>query len=430
MERVRTTDYIVVSLKGRSQGGGIPDDTANKALRKCYLQPGTPGKDLHEHAVPMEVHKDKIKLKTWREGGAGLRGKLVLETSPTEEHRLDHGIVTNNVSMSESSTHRIITLQGQYLFEAVIECKPVPDTSLPTAIPVVLAPSKSHEPLNSIVGKNPEDATLSEILRETSMPATTTTGLARAEVAEETESAPTSPVHTVSAPPTPPNAPMGPKPAASAVASAPRNAESTHKRATRKTTRMKKDGNQKALIDWALQQIATGLGITIEGMQNPSERNGPEADGRKLSVHLLKDLIGIRPVSQLTPIFTPNAQNTGALYAIANGGKALAKKSKYKNLLEDIVEKSKAFADSNTVPTAAPAAPTPRNPKTAATGASHNSAQDASICTLFETGRTADVIAAAFGISVDEVYTSLGRLSATDRPLVQKIRAAVGQTSL
>ncbi|MBP6858935.1 MAG: hypothetical protein KBC33_03865 [Candidatus Pacebacteria bacterium] len=435
MERVRTTDYIVISLKGRSQGGGIPDDTANKALRKCYLQPGTPGKDLYEHAVPMDVHKEKIKLKTWREGGAGLRGKLVLEMSPTEEHRLDHGIVTNDVSMSGGSIHRIITLQGQYLFEVVIECKPVPDTSLPTAIPAVLTPSKSDEPLRFAAVKDPEDATLTDILGSAA------TTVERASVATAPIDAMIPPpqgiaVTTNTVKPAPSENIDGAVPMKPTETAPPRGRQpaTTLKRTPRTRNETHMNTNQKPLIEWVLAEIANGLGTTVDKMLSRDvERKSVEADGRKLSVHALKDLIGIKPQTQLLPYFgnPDNNKNTGALFGIANKGKLLMKRAAYKKLIDGIVEKATTkFAGGETPSTPLKPAPVPSGPKGVLNGAIHSSAQDACIYTLFEAGGAADVVAAAFGISIDEVHTSLGRMIATNRPLIQKIRAAVKQTGL
>ncbi|MEK7641819.1 MAG: hypothetical protein AAB365_02385 [Patescibacteria group bacterium] len=192
---------------------------------------------------------------------------------------------------------------------------------------------------------------------------------------------------------------------------------------------MKKTESQKPLIDWTLLQIATGLNVTVEGLLKPSERNGPEADGRKLAVHLLKDLIGIRPVSQLLPLFSPDAQNTGALYGIAGKGKDLAKKSKYKALSEDIVERAKKFTGTGATPTttAAPTKPVAavhRSTKPATSGADPGLAQDVCICALIEAGIAAEQVADGFGVPIESVYTAVGRLTITDAQLVQKIRAA------
>ncbi len=405
MERIRTTDYVVVSLSGHSQGGGVPDTTANKIMGNWYLQPGTPGKELSAHAIPMDAHKGKILLKVWFDNGP--RGKLVHENG-SQEMKLDHGVISEDVPMGNGSIHRTITLRGNWLLTIKIEVKPIPDTSIP----------KQTEAL-------PRDIT-------TTAPRVDAT---------ETEIISTSPVAIV---PTNENTPVQVDPPlttgevvisnleTSAVTSASStDSEPPDQHTQRRTTGMKKHQKQNPLIDWILSELASRLNIGVEEVKSPAERHGLGADARNLAIHLLKDLVGIKPISQLLPVFTPKSQNTGGLYGHANKGKELAKNGQYSEIIADIVMQAKQKIAGESIPPAAKglASNPSRRTRSELNGSGGDLVQNACICALIEAGIPADQVANSFNVQIEGVYIAIGQLTITNNLLIQKVRKAVGKTT-
>ncbi len=425
MNRTATTDYVVVSMIGHSHGGGYPDTTANKVMSRWYLWRDPEVSQLHEKALPLDTHRGAIKLKTWHEGNQ-LRGKLVVDDGQTET-RLDQGIVANVHPMGETSTHRMLTLRPQYLLEVIIECKPIPDTSQPTATTVALKPSLSQEPLRSS-RTNPDDATLTEILAGTE-----DDPLAKA--ADNQHSTSTTVIPTVSTG----TQNMVAQQTADKPATIPTNIESTAAPVTksassqpepstpsttkRKTVMKTTDKNYKPLIDWVTNEVAIGLGITLEQVFDRTERRGVGVTARQLTCHILKNIMEVKPLTVLSEVFTPGNDNTGAIYGVAAKGSVLAKQAAYKKLVEKIsADAKKSFSQGGTPPLVVPPA---ASTKPALNGSSNASTLEACIYTLITVGTPVVKVAEGFGITEDAAWAAFGRMTHSNSALAQKIRASV-----
>lgn len=117
------TEYDVVSIRGRSQAGGNPDTVANKILANWFLRIAPGVSSLHEGAVPSDTPNMRHRLKTWEEGLV-VKGQLLLKQGNSETG-LDRGRITSTIPPTNGSDEVTVTLEGNYLLEMIILCKPL-----------------------------------------------------------------------------------------------------------------------------------------------------------------------------------------------------------------------------------------------------------------------------------------------------------------
>jgi len=144
--QVRTDDYIVIKIRGRSSAGGNPDTIAGKIMSQWgFVQPSVNGDgDFPGGLVSSTDHKGKHQLRVWVE--AGQRQARLMFVNGSNEYNLDKGVVVSGRAPVKGSTRVGFVLKGNQLVNIEVECDQIADA--PPVVPATSLNGSASAPIS------------------------------------------------------------------------------------------------------------------------------------------------------------------------------------------------------------------------------------------------------------------------------------------